>query len=1113
MLAMDEVPDRRPSSVAVPANTSRADSQRRRVSHAPASSASQNHSENAFHTTAVRDVYSHPAAVAFQAAHPRRTIPRFGPYLLLQTIGEGEFGKVKLGLHQDYGEEVAVKLIRRGSVDNNVRMSKVEREIDVLKVRTAPDSADSPADEPNHAGLVQILRHPNIVRLFDVIETDKYIGIVLEYASGGELFDHILAHRCLKEKDACRLFSQLISGVSYIHAKKIVHRDLKLENLLLDRNRNVIISDFGFANRFEHHVLRLALLRCPELVISEGMYVGSAVDIWSCGVILYAMLAGYLPFDDDPANPDGDNINLLYKYIINTPLTFPDYISDEARDLLSKMLVPDPTLRASLQTIKDHRWLRAYKHYFERSIEEHEQEALVQHQQKREEYARKLKIRNAPADDDSVAAHHREHRERRHRERGERGALADLSTSPTAFAGSGAVASDTAIASHQYTDMDVDNTASAQRRAHAVSAIVMPTQGKRQRSQPSVDESITHENAPPPAQVMPMPADDATPHKEKKKRAKTSDRHTIKSTAERAVAAASSSRPPMPMPVQPTGADVFSGEAPAQQQGKQQRQRHGSTPSSAMEHVFSTSPKQEKPNPIERKPAPSVPVAIASPTQPPVPQPTSTPPVTSSPPVTIGPQRSASVRTVNGKSSRTRASLDRLGFGKMFGSQQQDPAPSVTPPPEAIAPTPPHRTESMSTRNVTEDESSTQDHSTVETAATTSEGTATKSKRMTLLNLVTGSTRTERKMSSRQSKLTAEKDIPPASAIEPQTNGTLPARPVAPSGAAESSGMAASTSKAKKVMDWFRTRSTNRGRMAEPPVVSSIHTTALPSAGSRSAAPQLVITTPRAADGSLTPGPLTADPLATPITPHPGSQLPFGASLSSRIATALSPASRSHSSPMVTGAPTAIPASVPVNAVMSLRVHRGAVDQGTVTTGSPAEVFAHVRGVLQAMGVELQKESEYKYQCVRPKRKKATAAPSPNTANPPSPHREEKPSGVAAYTMVGSASMNGVDKRGLPHPSGMLRGLLTRRASSHISDVEDDVRSPTELPTSQNGGAETIYGDRTTDLGDEVKFSVELTRIDRLDDTLSLDIRRMKGNLRSYKFIYDTLRERCAFTA
>ncbi|KDR73994.1 hypothetical protein GALMADRAFT_141745 [Galerina marginata CBS 339.88] len=335
------------------------------------------------------DVYAHSAAVAYAAAHPRRTIPKFGPYLLLQTLGEGEFGKVKLGLHSQWGEEVAVKLIRRGNVDSSVRMSKVEREIEVLKT----------------------LKHPNIVRLYDVIETDKYIGIILEYASGGELFDHILAHRYLREKDAAKLFSQLISGVWYIHQKKIVHRDLKLENLLLDKHRNVIITDFGFANRFEHKTDDLMQTSCgspcyaaPELVISEGLYVGSAVDIWSCGVILYAMLAGYLPFDDDPANPDGDNINLLYKYIVSTPLSFPEYISQEARDLLGMMLVPDPTRRTSLEGVMRHPWLAGYSGVgaagvgakdgqptaFGKTVDELERAAMEQHRMKRVAYQKQM---------------------------------------------------------------------------------------------------------------------------------------------------------------------------------------------------------------------------------------------------------------------------------------------------------------------------------------------------------------------------------------------------------------------------------------------------------------------------------------------------------------------------------------------------------------------------------------------------------------------------------------------------------------------------------------------------------------------------------------------------
>lgn len=310
----------------------------------------------------------------------------FGPYLLLQTLGEGEFGKVKLGLHsQKWGEEVAIKLIKRGSVDTKQRGDKVRREIEVLKA----------------------VRHPNIVRLYDVIETEKYIGIVLEYASGtcarfpaatdtlttgGELFDHILAHRYLKERDAARLFAQLISGVSYLHAKKIVHRDLKLENLLLSNNsRNVIITDFGFANRFSEAGSDLMATSCgspcyaaPELVVQEGNYVGTAVDVWSCGVILYAMLSGYLPYDDDPANPEGDNINLLYKYIINTPLTFPDWITESPRHLLLSMLVPDPDKRCTLPDVQAHPWLQDYRPLFEKSTEEMEAIAREEEASKRE---------------------------------------------------------------------------------------------------------------------------------------------------------------------------------------------------------------------------------------------------------------------------------------------------------------------------------------------------------------------------------------------------------------------------------------------------------------------------------------------------------------------------------------------------------------------------------------------------------------------------------------------------------------------------------------------------------------------------------------------------------
>jgi protein-serine/threonine kinase len=233
----------------------------------------------------------------------RRKDVQFGEYMLGQTLGEGEFGKVKLGWKKDGSVQVAIKLIRRESVATNPsRLPKIYREISILRE----------------------LSHPNIVRLHEMVETDRHIGIILEYASGGELFDYILNHRYLKDPAARRLFAQLVSGIGYLHKKGIVHRDLKLENLLLDRNRNIIISDFGFANTFNpaddlsdeivynlsnrEFVKKYRLDRqddrgmrkgdlmqtscgspcyaAPELVVSDSLYTGRKVDVWSCGVIL-----------------------------------------------------------------------------------------------------------------------------------------------------------------------------------------------------------------------------------------------------------------------------------------------------------------------------------------------------------------------------------------------------------------------------------------------------------------------------------------------------------------------------------------------------------------------------------------------------------------------------------------------------------------------------------------------------------------------------------------------------------------------------------------------------------------------------------------------------------
>ena len=244
----------------------------------------------------------------YSSSNARRKDVKFGDYMLGQTLGEGEFGKVKLGWKRDGSVQVAIKLIRRESVATNpTRLPKIYREISILRE----------------------LSHPNIVRLHEMVETDRHIGIILEYASGGELFDYILNHRYLKDPAARRLFAQLVSGVGYLHKKGIVHRDLKLENLLLDRNRNIIITDFGFANTFdpsdelgeeiEYNLSNREFVRktrldrvndkglrrgdlmqtscgspcyaAPELVVSDSLYTGRKVDVWSCGVILVSVTA------------------------------------------------------------------------------------------------------------------------------------------------------------------------------------------------------------------------------------------------------------------------------------------------------------------------------------------------------------------------------------------------------------------------------------------------------------------------------------------------------------------------------------------------------------------------------------------------------------------------------------------------------------------------------------------------------------------------------------------------------------------------------------------------------------------------------------------------------
>ncbi|KAI9013638.1 kinase-like domain-containing protein [Hyaloraphidium curvatum] len=343
-----------------------------------------------------------PASPAPAANTPRGAERRFGPYLLARTLGEGQFGKVKLALLPTEARHVAIKLVRKDSIVRDpVRRSKLAREIALLR---------------------RVCDHPNVVSLEQVIETERYVGIVMEYAEGGELFDRILTSKYLKPDEARWFFTQLLDAVQHLHRKGIVHRDLKLENLLITWDRptensgkenlppagapgarnpagytheRIVLTDFGFATtivtdqpppaalsdppsspgtpppilapppEIPHRLLQTSCgspcYAAPELVLgdAEGKgYDGIKADLWSCGVILYAMCAGYLPFDDDPNNPQSADIQLLYKHIMSSQLTYPKHVPVAIREVVEGMLRRDPRQRWGWAEVRANEWVK-----------------------------------------------------------------------------------------------------------------------------------------------------------------------------------------------------------------------------------------------------------------------------------------------------------------------------------------------------------------------------------------------------------------------------------------------------------------------------------------------------------------------------------------------------------------------------------------------------------------------------------------------------------------------------------------------------------------------------------------------------------------------------------
>lgn len=254
-----------------------------------------------------------------------------GPYKLEKTLGKGQTGLVKTGTHCITGRKVAIKIVNKEKLSESV-LQKVEREIAIMK----------------------LIEHPHVLHLYDVYENKKYLYLLLEHVSGGELFDYLVRKGRLMSKEARKFFRQIISALDFCHAHNICHRDLKPENLLLDERNNIKVADFGMASlQVEGSMLETSCgsphYACPEVIRGEK-YDGRKADVWSCGVILYALLVGALPFDDD-------NLRNLLEKVKRGVFHIPHFVPADVQSLLRAMIEVDPGKRYSLADVFKHPWV------------------------------------------------------------------------------------------------------------------------------------------------------------------------------------------------------------------------------------------------------------------------------------------------------------------------------------------------------------------------------------------------------------------------------------------------------------------------------------------------------------------------------------------------------------------------------------------------------------------------------------------------------------------------------------------------------------------------------------------------------------------------------------
>ncbi|XP_058737137.1 CBL-interacting protein kinase 18-like [Vicia villosa] len=256
-------------------------------------------------------------------------------YELGRLLGQGTFAKVYHARNLVTGVSVAIKVVDKEKVLKVGMVEQIKREISAMK----------------------LVRHPNVVELYEVMATKTKIFIIMEYAKGGELFDKVAKGR-LKVDVARGYFQQLMSAVDYCHSRGVCHRDLKPENLLLDENENLKVSDFGLSALSEskrqdgllHTTCGTPAYVAPEVIHRKG-YDGSKADLWSCGVILFVLLAGSLPFQDQ-------NLMEMYRKISQGEFKFPKWFAVEVRRLLSKILDPNPKTRISMAKIMESSWFK-----------------------------------------------------------------------------------------------------------------------------------------------------------------------------------------------------------------------------------------------------------------------------------------------------------------------------------------------------------------------------------------------------------------------------------------------------------------------------------------------------------------------------------------------------------------------------------------------------------------------------------------------------------------------------------------------------------------------------------------------------------------------------------